>query len=348
MAAANTDKLKKLSKRWVGQIGAAGVADNTTTTIPLASVTNLATDTAVVATIDRVDANGTATPSLEETVIGVVSGSNLVNCVRASEGTAQAHNAGAVVEILVTAKGWNDIVDWGLVEHSQLGVHDSTKVATPSTVQNSSYVYAADSVGTDAYAITLSPVPSAYATGQVFHFKAGTANTGACTLNVNTLGAKTIKKLHDQDLADNDIEVGQIVTVVYDGTNFQMQSQVANTPSITSKVIASTRDTTAASGDVAYTGVGFPPTSIHVQAHIEGTHFSSYGFADSAKTAMSTNVRNDSNTYGNSDKFITIDTGVGAQQVAIIKTYDSDGFTLTWTKAGSPTGTAQLYFLCYK
>lgn len=135
MPAANTDKLKKLSKRWVGQIGAAGVSDNSTTTIPLSSTTNLPTDTAVVATIDRVDSNGTATPSLEEAVIGVVSGSNLVNCVRAAEGTAQAHNAGAVVEILVTAKGYNDIIDAFLVGHSQLGAHTDTTLATLTGTQ---------------------------------------------------------------------------------------------------------------------------------------------------------------------------------------------------------------------
>ncbi len=101
-------------------------------------------------------------------------------------------------------------------------------LATQTEVQNASYTYAADAQASDAYAITLSPAPAAYATGQVFTFKANTANTGAATLNVNSLGAKTIKKLHDQDLADNDIEVGSIVTVVYDGTNFQMASQIAN------------------------------------------------------------------------------------------------------------------------
>lgn len=123
MPAAATDKFKKLSKRWVGQIGAGGVSDGVTGTIPLSSVTNLPTDTAVVAVIDRVDANGTATSNLEETVIGIVSGSNLTNCVRGAEGSAQAHNAGAVVEILVTAKGWNDLVDGLLVNHTQLGFH---------------------------------------------------------------------------------------------------------------------------------------------------------------------------------------------------------------------------------
>lgn len=125
MAAANTDKFKKLSRRWVGQIGSGGVADASTTTVPLSSATNLATDTAVVVVIDRVDANGVATPSLEETIIGVVSGSNLINCVRGAEGTAQAHNAGAVVEVLVTAKGVNDLIDGLLVEHLQSGRHGS-------------------------------------------------------------------------------------------------------------------------------------------------------------------------------------------------------------------------------
>lgn len=121
--AANTDLFKKVARRWVGQIGAAGVADAVTTTVPLASTTNLPTGTAVVVVIDRVDSNGTSTASLEETTIGVVSGSNLVNCVRGAEGTAQAHNAGAVVEVLVTAKGINDLIDGLLVQHDQLGYH---------------------------------------------------------------------------------------------------------------------------------------------------------------------------------------------------------------------------------
>jgi hypothetical protein len=133
MAAASTDLLKKLSRKWVGQIGSAGVSDDTVTTIPLSSTTNLATDTAVVATIDRVDSNGTKTPTLEESVIGVVSGSNLVTCTRGAEGTAQAHAAGAVVEILVTAKGYNDIIDHLLVEHSQDGTHTDVTATTVTT-----------------------------------------------------------------------------------------------------------------------------------------------------------------------------------------------------------------------
>ena len=130
MAAAATDKLRKVARRWVGQIGSGGVADDTVTTIPLSSSTNLPTGTAVSVVIDRVDANGTETPTLEETSIGIVSSTNLVSCVRGEEGTAQAHDAGAVVEVLLTSNMWNDMVDWGVVEHSQLGVHTTAAVTT--------------------------------------------------------------------------------------------------------------------------------------------------------------------------------------------------------------------------
>ena len=103
--------------------------------------------------------------------------------------------------------------------------------ALPVQIQDSKYVFAADAEASDTYVITLAPAPSALAAGQVFHFDANTVNTGAATLNVNGLGAITIKKHHDQDLANGDIEAGQHVTVIYDGTNFQMQSQLGNAPS---------------------------------------------------------------------------------------------------------------------
>lgn len=84
--------------------------------------------------------------------------------------------------------------------------------------------YAADSVGTDSYAITISPAITAYAAGQRFTFKAGTANTGACTLNVSGLGAKSIVKNYNVALSTGDIKANQIVEVEYDGTNMQLLS----------------------------------------------------------------------------------------------------------------------------
>ena len=151
MTALNTDLLKKVARRLTGQIGAGGVADAVVTTIPLSSATNFPTDTAVVAVIDRVDTSGTTTASLEETVIGVISGTNLVTCTRGVEGTAQAHSAGAVVEVLVTAKGWNDLINHLLTEHNQLGGHTNVTACnvTASGTSTLNHVTACDVAASD-------------------------------------------------------------------------------------------------------------------------------------------------------------------------------------------------------
>lgn len=95
--------------------------------------------------------------------------------------------------------------------------------------------YAIDSVGTDAYAITPTFPILSYQAGQTFTFKAGTANTGAATLNVSGLGAKTIKRQGTTtDLSTGDILINQIVVCVYDGTNMQMLAP--NTVSLTTQV----------------------------------------------------------------------------------------------------------------
>jgi hypothetical protein len=108
----------------------------------------------------------------------------------------------------------------------------TTGVPTIADVNDiSAPVFAADAGSNDTYVATLSPVPSAYVTGTQYRFKANTANTGACTVNFNSLGAKTIKKPVGgvtSDLDDNDIRANQWVDVVYDGTNMQMQSNLGN------------------------------------------------------------------------------------------------------------------------
>ncbi len=88
--------------------------------------------------------------------------------------------------------------------------------------------YATDAELSDAYIVVLSPVPSNYSDGFTVMFKANTANTGACSINVNSLGVKSLKVFHDQDPPDNYIEIGSIVIAVYDGTNFQVVSPDAN------------------------------------------------------------------------------------------------------------------------
>jgi hypothetical protein len=88
--------------------------------------------------------------------------------------------------------------------------------------------FAADAEASDTYVITLSPAISSLTTGMMIVFTANTANTGACTLNVNSIGAVSLKSLHDQDPPNDYIESGSVVMVVYDGTNFQIISPDAN------------------------------------------------------------------------------------------------------------------------
>lgn len=105
--------------------------------------------------------------------------------------------------------------------------------------------YGVDAVGTDDYAITPDPVIESYVAGMHFSFKAGVANTGACTLNVNGKGAKTIKKNVSDDLVTGDILIGQIVEVVYDGTNMQM---ISNINPIIETTIGATHSLTTVAG----------------------------------------------------------------------------------------------------
>ncbi|MDO8534625.1 MAG: hypothetical protein Q7S17_07790 [Xanthobacteraceae bacterium] len=84
--------------------------------------------------------------------------------------------------------------------------------------------YSADTGAADAYLVTLAQVPTVYTAGLNIYFKAGAANTGASTVNVNGLGVKSIKKKASgaiSALAANDIIAGEIVHIVYDGTDFQ-------------------------------------------------------------------------------------------------------------------------------
>jgi hypothetical protein len=81
-----------------------------------------------------------------------------------------------------------------------------------------------DDVGAaNAYAVTLSPVPVLIEYFIVV-FKAANSNTGASTLALNGGTAIAIKKQGSIALGPGDIVAGQIIEVVYDGTNWQLIS----------------------------------------------------------------------------------------------------------------------------
>jgi hypothetical protein len=86
------------------------------------------------------------------------------------------------------------------------------------TLEDNMQYYAATATGNDTYAVT---VPKfAYDIGKTIRFKTDVANTGACSLNVNGLGACNIRKVINTGLADlvtGDILSGVIYLLVYTG-----------------------------------------------------------------------------------------------------------------------------------
>lgn len=97
-----------------------------------------------------------------------------------------------------------------------------TALVTGNATIQGALNYAADAGANDTYAITLAPAPAAYTAGMYIAFKANTANTGACTIDVNSLGPKALKRGVSTDPGDNYIKAGSVVVAIYDGTNFQM------------------------------------------------------------------------------------------------------------------------------
>lgn len=124
--------------------------------------------------------------------------------------------------------------------------------------------YFAESGAANAYVITPSPSIGAYAVGQRFSFKATNANTTTSTLNINSLGAKTIfKEGGAVALASGDIAAGMMVVVEYDGTNFIMLNPVANAPLSTSSWLTNLTTTALCAETLA---VGDPVASFYYQS----------------------------------------------------------------------------------
>ena len=85
---------------------------------------------------------------------------------------------------------------------------------------NGIYVEAAGSA--DTYTATTSPSITAYTAGQRFLIKINATNTGAATINFDTIGAESLVKNGDVALEAGDLQQDFLYLIVYDGTNFEV------------------------------------------------------------------------------------------------------------------------------
>lgn len=242
-----------------------------------------------------------------------------------------------------TTDGWDDVATIDLYFKTLQTIASKAARADASGFSQLLPPYYADGGANDAYFIAV-PGVTAYATGQSFTFKATTANTGAATLNVNSLGAKTIKKNHDQDLDTGDIEAGQMITVIYDGTNFQMLSQLG-----TGVVYGSgqtTRANAAGTGTQAIAhGLGVTPKLVRVRAYwiaSDDQAIHSDGHARSTTTdevtvwAFHTGANTGVNIEQVTDAIVALENAGGPSTDygrATLSALDATNITLNWTTA---------------
>jgi len=104
-----------------------------------------------------------------------------------------------------------------------------TNYPSAGQVQDGTFTYLTSVSGTDTITAVAAISMIAYAAGQTFRFIAAGANTTTgVTININGIGAKSITKNGTTALAIGDIVSGSIVEVTYDGTEFQVSSQVVS------------------------------------------------------------------------------------------------------------------------
>lgn len=88
--------------------------------------------------------------------------------------------------------------------------------------QDGSGIYVTTTGSANTYVANLSPSVTAYVAGQRFLVNINATNTGASTINFNTVGAKSIVKNGATALQGGELVSGRLYTIVYDGTNFQV------------------------------------------------------------------------------------------------------------------------------
>ncbi|WP_153123289.1 hypothetical protein [Peribacillus tepidiphilus] len=117
-------------------------------------------------------------------------------------------------------------------------------------VQHPAYGVASGSA--NSYSVTLNPAPTSYVEGMAVSVKINVDNTGSSTININNLGAKSIKKPNGNDVSAGNLKTGSIYTLRYNGTNFILQGEGASGNAVASDLLSGKTATTDA-GDIVGT-----------------------------------------------------------------------------------------------
>lgn len=133
---------------------------------------------------------------------------------------------------------WFELIEAALDENIATNLLNMINNHKADNVSHVAYGIAS---GTNDKTISLSPAPSAYVDGMALAFKNVTQNTGAVTINVNGLGAKSILKSNGSALASGNLKANSVYTIRYNGSNFILQGEGGEYGNVTpDKVLAGT------------------------------------------------------------------------------------------------------------
>lgn len=97
-----------------------------------------------------------------------------------------------------------------------------TSGASVAQIEDGSLNLIGSVAGTNTITGTLTPAITAYVSGQFYKFVPANNNTGATTINLNGVGAISIKQAGSFALAGDELVSGTAAYIYYDGTNFQL------------------------------------------------------------------------------------------------------------------------------
>ena len=128
----------------------------------------------------------------------------------------------------------------------QIGSYDDIPAINDTTTFSNLITVA----GTNTLTGLATPALSGYAAGAQYSFIAQNTNTGAVTIDIDTLGVKSITKFGTTALAAGDIIAGALMLIEYDGTRFQLLNVTNN--NFKYIVEPTTISATAATGTINY------------------------------------------------------------------------------------------------
>lgn len=252
---------------------------------------------------------------------------------------ASSYTAADVLAKLKTVDGSGSGVDADTVDGK-----DSTAFAL-----NNDYVhvpgYAVATGSANVYAVTLSPAPTAYIDGMCVVVKINVTSTGASTLNVNSLGAKTILDSLGNVITSGGLKVGLPYALRYNGTSFIVQGKGGGGNATAAGILlgeTATVDSGPVTGTMPNNGaVTLTPTTSNV-AISSGYHNGS-GYVVGDADLISANIKAGASIFGVAGKSSVVETSdatATAAQILSSNTAYVNGSKITGT---IPSKSAQTY-----